>query len=375
MCVIISYKRGTTMVGNKEKLQKRLNDLYLAISDSKDSVELVGLKQDYIYARAALIEIDKSTQSKDQIMVKRFCQDVNDACGSRQFKIYCAKEFLDHKGLFIDWLMKIYTSTFLSTNRIKARSVTNEENIAMTREFFTSLDEEFTKVFEEIISNNTWILDRTKNISFDGVCYPQITGSNSYIFYTYNKNVINILTHEMGHAYSFYRHQGDYLSTINCRDSCFRECFPRFSELAFSNYHMNGKYNSNAINLKSNFFDMLQIYFEAYHDGLKNLKSYLPEYDAYTDDNGHYFQKENIDSALGMLVSIYLFYLYKNDPSKYLKVNCLIDENMGMNEEKIWNYISSCCLEDSLFQEHDQFNEEVKTYQKIKKDNRFIFFK
>ncbi len=361
---------------SKKRLNKKLNDLYTKINDdSLKQEELIALKHDFIYTKRACEEIDKQECGKQHDLLEKFGKDIDDFCQSDNFKISSAEAFLKHKDAFIKLILNVYTYQFLSTNRIKFQNIPNDKNIDMTKSFFNFLAPEFKNIFDEIINNNTWLLESNNKNSYGGFFYPQITNPYPYVFYSYNKNEINYLPHEIGHAYSLHNHEKDYASLINSRNSCFRESFSRFCELALFDYHKNSDYRGVILKYKEHFFSRLQYFFDMDNAKLDRLESYNLKYNIYTDKDDHFIFKENLDDIISTLVSIYMFYLYKNDFGKYTEFNQILNENMGKDENKIWEYILSNDLKQSINEECGCLNDEIITYKKSMPNKRFLFFR
>lgn len=254
-------------------------------------------------------------------------------------------------------------SNLIINNQVYLHPIQNfyftNKNDKKLEDLFDSFIEEDTfglkKIYEEIISDNRLVYVK-KSDNFLG-CNTFIPSVNkNYIEIKESKKLYETSTkiHELGHAQT---NLEKYNDAIVKKNNSFLESYPVFLELVFADYlKKNGKTKQG--------FELKFLIFQKMRDLTKILYDELCEYKKHGEEKRglKYFFEYNYKTVKGINLSLYLYYLYKENPQEALKfISSFIRMVKFFDDKQIikkFNLNKDCFNSDNVYKLHRELKIE-----------------
>ena len=247
------------------------------------------------------------------------------------------KEMIESKIIYLFNLQKelkiinFSNPHFLLTPRIK-----KNEYLEFIYPFLNDCCFPLNETFESL--KNGYISFSNKKSDSLGKAISSLNGTDTYIYVYKPVNNPLTLVHELTHAYEFedvIENKLPYMSSPFC------ETFANLTELLFSDYYLDTKYNKIAINSFYSF--LIETYFLN-----SNLKKLL--YKKQEKNYGY------LSVYLSRLLAIHLYYLYLNSQSKFeISINELRN-TLLKNPTETWNLVNFDELLESYYNIANHYN-------------------
>lgn len=261
-------------------------------------------------------------------------------------------------------------SDFIISNQLYFRGLYNiyfinkndKEIEQLFNDFITDNTFGLKNVYEEVILNNglTYI-DKSNKCWGRNLFIPSIKRNFIEIRKCNRLYETNSKVHELGHAKVNVECYNAKLNSFVIKNNSFLESYSIFLELMFADYLKKHGKKKQAYKLKS-------LIFESIKDVSKQLYDELDEYKKYsTVRNGlKYFFEMNYKSLKGYYLSLYFYYLFKDNESGAIEIiNNFVKEVKFLNDFEI---IKKFKLNNECFNRNNVY----KLYKDLKEEKKHI---
>ena len=348
---------------NLEHLREKSLIISNKIKNSNDPNEIEYLKQELLLIESMIefLVVNKPDSRKyktEWIVTPLDCSK----------KIEFLTKYLRQIAFKLDFLS--YSHRLPCYHFVK-NSIDKETYIILVEEFLSNFEFDLLSIYKELVRNQAiHISNRYYYESFQlGVACYLPTFNQSYIAAIFNGklNYISCLVHEIAHAYQFKGTPAEINESMVY--SIFREAFPHFVELAFTDFLKHKGYYKNGMRYERSFIESMSIIMELYGNTYFNSTTFIDE-KSFINGCNQVVSISDTSRLVSKLLACHFKYLYRNKANGIEMINQFNNMYRKGDEYLFFEEITLQSVIDSVREEFKSYYDNIYNQEKFKIDRK-----
>ncbi len=330
------------MAWNKDKIISNLENLKKEINNSNN--DNTKLLYDYNIYLALLKIIDTNLYKKYSIYT---IDDINLEKYYEDFVDESINTILTNRSFFYKASIIIEDLKYIIPKLIYKKNIPIYDYYILLNEYLNN-NPNLLNIYNELKDNNMFLSLKKSSISLlKGASFETSLNKDKYIYVSkFNSINVSTLVHELAHIEEF-NIINDFESKIKYQFSSFTEVYPNFSSQVFCHSNNDSKYRNVFLNDEVSIFHNMKEISNVIDVSLDKLNK---------KDNCYLVYKDNIDTLLSSIFTLYLYNLYRNDKNKYNEIINYYHSILGKSDTLIWDIIKEIDIKKVLNEEEEHYN-------------------